>query len=143
MKKSILTVLAATLLATGAQACIGGTWLQITTSNNRTVIATYDITTGRMIALNRSYTITGISEILENDHSRDICADGLCRQIDDIEQAPILVSYSRYDSRQRRTVKGAKVIANVTIGANAPVAKGMISAGADFNPLTIQSCSKK
>ncbi len=145
-KKSLALSLVSVLLTSTAQACLGGSWLQIT-SGSKTVVATYDITSGRMLAINRSYAVNKISEIIssgpEGMQLRDMCADGQCRQIDDINNKDILVNYSRYDLKQRRTVKSVKIIKNVTIGANAPVKRGMIPPGTDFNPLTVQSCSTK
>lgn len=148
MNQFIITAALTVMLTSISHACIGGTWLQVI--NNQDVVATYDITSGRMIALNKSYKIDRVSIVLEDYTTEDvptrlldICADAICSQLDDINNAQVIINFSKYNSTQKRVESFVKVISNVNIGANAPIARGLIPKGTTSDPLTIQACSKK
>lgn len=143
MKKFITTFLATVLLAASAQACLGGNLLQVMTEDEETVIATYNINSGELLAQNKSYSIDSMNVYDQSvgEIHESICAgdEGHCKKLADVDRQDIVVRYSTYS--QGKLVHGSRVIENVSVGAHAPISRGMSKGMLDLlNPI---ACAKK
>ncbi len=137
--KYTLSALLLCFFSSAAFACPGGILQVIGEINDDpVVVASYSIRTGKLLASNKSLHIHDVQVLNDNNETEDtLCADGNCRQLSDVSNKNLLVTYSLFGTEGKLT----KVIRSVSLGANAPVAKGLSDPNPDL--LSVLSCSKK